>query len=237
MTVQDPKPKARAADRLFAHFEAAIREGRLAPGVTLPPEREIVEEHGVSRTVVREALRALANRGLIRAQPGFRPVVVEPGYDTAVDVVGSVVARLLGQGDGIRNLFDVRIMMEASLVRSAALEAGAADIRKLEAALAANGAAIGNSILFHETDVAFHGVLYEIPGNPLLPAIHKAYTDWLSVHWRQMPRRPKRNRSNHGHHERIFQAILRRDADRAEAALREHLEFAWKQVGPTLEGK
>lgn len=235
MTTSDHKPEARAADQLFAHFEALIRDGQLAPGQTLPPEREIVEEHGVSRTVVREAVLALANKGLIKARPRYRPVVVAPGYDTALDVVGSVVGQLLEQHGGVRNLFDVRIIMEASLARGAAIAADADDVKKLETALAANKAAIEDSIEFYETDVAFHGVLYEIPDNPLLPAIHKAYTDWLSVHWRQMPRQPDRNKTNFAYHERIFEAILRRDADRAETALREHLDFAWKQVSQTLE--
>lgn len=235
MTTQDRNPKTRAADQLFAHFEAMIRDGSLAPGATLPPEREIVEEHGVSRTVVREAVLALANKGLIKAQPRHRPIVVEPGYDTALDVVGSVVGQLLGQEGSVRHLFDVRIMMEVSLARGAALTADADDIRKLEAALAANEATIEDSVRFYETDVGFHGVLYDIPCNPILPAIHKAYTDWLSVQWLQMPRKPERNKSNFAFHERIFQAILRRDPDEAETALREHLDSAWRQVSPTLK--
>lgn len=235
MTTSEPKRKTRAADLLFAHFEAMIRDGRLAPGETLPPEREIVDEHGVSRTVVREAVLALANKGLIKAEPRYRPVVLKPGYDTAIDVVGSVVGQLLRQADGVRNLFDLRIMMEVSLARDAALSASADDIRKLEDALLKNEAAIPDSTLFYETDIAFHGVLYDMPGNPLLRAVHTAYTDWLSVHWQKMPRDQERNKTNHAFHEKIFQAILRRDADQAEAAVRKHLDFAWSQVGKMLE--
>lgn len=227
--------KPRAAARLIAHFERQILDGTLPEGATLPPEREIVAEHGVSRTVVREAVLALSNKGLVRARPRFRPVVVRPGYDTALEVVGSVVAQLLGQPGGVRNLFDTRILMEASLVRHAALSATAQDIQTLKSALADNEAAIDDSTAFYRTDTAFHGVLYDIPANPVLPAIHAAYTDWLSVHWLKMPRLPDRNRTNFRSHAAIFDAILHRDPDLAEAALRAHLADAWEQVSDTFD--
>jgi DNA-binding FadR family transcriptional regulator len=125
-------------------------------------------------------------------------------------------------------------MMEASLVRQAAIQANADDIKRLEAALADNFATISETTRFYETDVAFHGVLYEIPRNPVLPSIHKAYTEWLSTHWQQMPRMDTRNQQNYESHRAIFEAILRRNADKAEAALRDHLASAWKQVSETF---
>lgn len=236
MSSADAEQKSRAADRLIAQFEAMILAGELVEGSPLPPEREIVQAYGVSRTVVREAVLALSNRGLVKARPGFRPIVVKPGYDAAVDVVSSVVVQLLSQPGGVRNLFDLRIMMEVALVRGAALDASRDDIEKMETALAANGAAIDDSEAFYRTDTAFHGVLYAIPGNPVLPSIHRAYTDWLAPQWRQMPRMPGRNRGNYEAHKAIFDAILRRDPDEAEAALRRHLDAAWTQVCSTFEG-
>ncbi|MEM8591655.1 MAG: FCD domain-containing protein [Pseudomonadota bacterium] len=232
---QATQGKSRAADQLIELFERKILDGELEAGKPLPAEREIVQGHGVSRTVVREAVRGLASRGLITARPGFRPVVARPGYDTATGVVSSIVLQLLEQPGGVKNLFDLRTIMEASLVRGAAQSATSSDIARLEEALSANFDAIQDSGLFYKTDVAFHGVLYDIPDNPLLPAIHRAYTDWLSTHWQQMPRMPDRNQRNYAFHEDIFEAILRRDPDRAEAAMRDHLEFAWKQVSETLE--
>ena len=111
VTVDRITTRKRAADGLIAHFENQILSGDLCEGATLPPEREIVQEHGVSRTVVREAVLALANKGLISARPGFRPVVIRPGYDSAIDVVQSLVSNLLVQKGGVRNLFDFRIMV------------------------------------------------------------------------------------------------------------------------------
>ena len=236
MSSQVSHPKGRAADHLVGAIEQRILKGEIKTGQPLPPEREIVQDYGVSRTVVREAVRILASKGLITAHPGFRPVVATPGYDAAVGVLGSLVTQLLGQPGGVRNLFELRIRMEASLARDAAQSATSEDIERLEAALEANHAAIGDSAQFYETDTAFHGVLYDIPGNPVLPTVHRAYTDWLSPNWLKMPRKPDRNQNNYEAHKAVFEAILRRDKDKAEDAIRAHLASAWKQVSSTIEG-
>lgn len=231
----DPKlQNGRAADDLFRVFEEMINAGKLAEGQPLPPAREIVETYGVSRTVVREAVLALANKGLVEARPRFRPVVRKPTFETAFETVGNVVGRLLSQQDGVKNLFDTRIMIEASLVRQAALQAGKQELAALKNALDENAASIDDSDAFYRTDMAFHRALYEVPQNPVLPAIHMAYTTWLAPHWSKMPRAPQRNQQNHRAHTAIFDAILMRDPDLAEGALRSHLMDAWKQVRATF---
>ena len=227
----------RAADDLVRHFTHQIKAGALQEGQVLPPEREIVKSFGVSRTVVREAVLSLANKGLVEARPRFRPVVRKPNYDNAFEAVDSVVSRLLVQPDGIKNLYDTRVMTEASLVRQAAGEANKEDLRALRSALAENGAAIEDSERFYQTDIRFHTVLYEIPNNPILPAIFKAYAAWLSPQWTQMPHAPERNQTNFEAHSAIYEAILMRDQDLAEAALRRHLAEAWTQVEETFHDK
>lgn len=235
MDTQNDVSRKRAADHLISVFEDQIRSGTLAEGDMLPPEREIVQTYGVSRTVVREAVLALSNKGLVQARPRYRPVVVKPGVDTALTVVESVVGQLLGQPGGVRNLFDLRIMMEVALVREAALKATKDDIQEMKDALTANEAAIEDSQAFFHTDTAFHGVLFKIPRNPVLPPIHRAYSTWLFPHWSEMPRMPKRNQRNFEAHKRVYDAILHRDPDLAETALRQHLAAAWEQVSATFK--
>jgi len=159
LTDESSTSRERAADKLVAFFEGQILSGDMAEGATLPSEREIVQDHGVSRTVVREAVLALSNKGLVRARPGYRPVVAKPGYDNAIEVVSSLASKLLSQQGGVRNLFDLRIMMEVSLAREAALKATSADLQKMKTALEANEVAIDDSNLFYETDVATHPYL------------------------------------------------------------------------------
>jgi DNA-binding FadR family transcriptional regulator len=145
------------------------------------------------------------------------------------------VGHLLREAGGVRNLYDTRILVEGALVRFAALNARKDDIAALTRALQANEAAIPEAGRFYATDVAFHAVLYDIPRNPILPAVHKAFTAWLSSHWERMPRSPERNRVNWLRHGDILQAIRERDPDAAEAALASHLNAAWEYVRGTFE--
>jgi GntR family transcriptional regulator, sialic acid-inducible nan operon repressor len=225
---------SRAADAVVTRLEARIVAGDLADGAYLPAERELMAEHRISRTVVREAIARLASRGLIEARHRFRPVVRRPGYDAALSAVGGVVGHLLSRSGGVKNLYDVRVFLETSLVRNAALHARKDDIAALRRALEVNQDAIPDSALFYATDVAFHAVLYDIPKNPVFPSVHKAFTSWLAPHWERMPRSPERNRVNYLSHREIFEAIVERDPETAERALENHLAAAWEYVRGTF---
>jgi DNA-binding FadR family transcriptional regulator len=225
---------SRAADAVMARLEARIVSGELADGGYLPAERELMIEHGISRTVVREAIARLSSRGLIETRHRYRPVVRRPGYDAALSAVGGVVGHLLLASGGVKNLYDTRVFLEAALVRNAALHARKDDIWALRGALDANEKAIQDSALFYATDVAFHAVLYDIPRNPVFPAVHKAFTSWLAPHWERMLRSPERNRVNHISHRDICEAIVERDPDAAERALQHHLAAAWEYVRGTF---
>lgn len=224
----------RAADQIVQSLEDRIRSGRLADGYPLPSERELMEEFDISRTVVREAVQTLSSRGLVEARPRFRPVVRKPGFDTAIETISGVVGHLLDQPGGVRNLFETRIMVEAALVRQAAKDATRDDIAALKYALDENRMAINDSELFYLTDTQFHAVFFNISGNPVLPAVQRAYTTWLAPQWMRMPRLPERNQRNYEAHQAIFEGILMRDPDTAEAALRDHLAEAWAQVRATF---
>jgi len=227
--------RGRAADELFDHFEHLIRSGALKEGQTLPTEREIVETHGVSRTVVREALRQLASRGLILARPRFRPVVRLATFDVALETTEALISQLLATPEDVRHLYETRILLEASLARYAASHATDDQITGLKAALDENGAAVAENELFFQTDIGFHEVLYRIQNNPILMALHRGYATWLAPQWAAMARDESRNTRNFIAHRAVYDAVERRDPDAAEAALRNHLEEAWLQVCETFE--
>lgn len=228
------RESGRAADQVFRTLETRIRDGLLMDGAPLPPERDMMAEFGTSRTVVREAVRLLSSKGLVEAKPRHRPVVRKVGFEAAFDAAETVVSHLLTQTGGVKNLFDTRTLIESMLAREAALNATKDDLLDLKAALAANAEAVDDNESFYRTDIAFHGVLFGISRNPVLPAVHRAYTGWLAPQWSQMPRQPERNRKNLASHMAIFEAIMMRDPDAAEAALRSHLADAWAQVKQTF---
>ncbi len=230
-----PMAQSRAADVVVARLEAKIGSGELRDGSFLPAERELMNEFGISRTVAREAVARLAGRGLVEARPRFRPVVRRPGYDAALSALGGIVGQLMSQTGSVKHLYDTRVFLEAALVRHAALHARKDDMAVLRAALEANEAAVPDSARFYATDMAFHATLYDLPRNPVMPAIHRAFTSWLRPHWERMPRSPERNRVNYLSHREIYQCVVDRDPDGAERALNGHLAAAWEYVRGTFE--
>ncbi|WP_376092915.1 FCD domain-containing protein [Roseomonas sp. CCTCC AB2023176] len=228
------RPTGRRADGVADDLARRIGAGELAEGARLPPERDLMRRFGVGRAAVREALHALAARGLIVARPGHRPVVQRPGYEAALTTLGSLVSHLMEDGRGVLDLFETRVLLEAALVRHAALHARRDDVEALEAALAGNHAAIGDPERFYATDAIFHAELYRIPGNPIYPAVHRAYVEWLQLHWQRLPRGADIDRLNHAGHAAILHAILRRDPDAAELALRRHLATALEFLRATF---
>ncbi|WDR05210.1 GntR family transcriptional regulator [Devosia rhodophyticola] len=138
-------PRGRAADAVTAALEAQISSGTLPPNTPLPAERDLMEQFGTSRTVIREAISTLASRGLVESKPRFRPVVRKPDYESALNAVSGVVRHLLADKGGVRNLYSSRLFIERALVREAALSAQKQDIADLKLALAANQAAIPDS--------------------------------------------------------------------------------------------
>ncbi|NNE23739.1 MAG: FCD domain-containing protein [Rhizobiales bacterium] len=233
--IGEAAPDCRAADAIVAQIEQRIAAGVLVDASPLPSERELMLEFGASRTVVREAITALSNRGLIECKPRFRPVVRRVGYETLMIATGPVIRQLLNDPRGVKSLYDMRVFTERGLVRDAALRATKSDIQNLKAALAANQASISDSDEFYRTDTAFHGTLYQISDNPVFPAIHQGFFSWLAPHWDRMQRLPERNEQNYLAHKTIYEAILERDPDAAEDALIEHLAAAWEFVRDTFD--
>jgi GntR family transcriptional regulator, sialic acid-inducible nan operon repressor len=224
----------RRSDVVAQELMRMIQTGGLEEGDRLPAERDLMQRYGVSRTAVREAIISLANRGLVVTRLGHRPVVRKLDYEIAIDKIGNLVGHLVVDRKGVWNLFDSRIFLEAALARWAAAHARRDDIDELRDALEANRQAIGDSPRFDETDAAFHAILYRIPGNPIYPAVHKAYVEWLIQHWRSMKRGADIDQMNHAGHRAIFDAIIARDPDNAEEALRRHLVAAWEFVRSTF---
>lgn len=230
------KSATRATDVVSA-LEKRIYNGQLKSGSMLPAERELSEEFLISRTVAREAVKILGGKGLIDARPRHRPVVRHPNYEMALGVLGQLVSHLTGRREGVEYLFQTRIFVEAALARQMATSANKEHIAALREALERNAQQIQDSEAFYTTDMAFHSALYEVPQNPIFPALHRAFCDWLKSHWRRMPRLPERNRRNYEAHKNIFEAILNRDPDAAENHLRRHLEDSWTQVCQTFTAR
>src|SRR2546423_1069517 len=92
-----PRPNSgqdRASDNVGRQIADLIASGAVAPGNRLPSERDLMRRFKVSRSVVREAIAALSNKGLLLTRPGYRPVVARPSVDSAIAALGQFVGQM-----------------------------------------------------------------------------------------------------------------------------------------------
>lgn len=235
-----PVRKRKLSDDVIERLEAAIRDGSYPEGSTLPSERELMALFEVGRPSVREALFALQKRGLVQLGAGEKPKVTRPSPRHLLDELGSSARLLLEEPSGLDHFEQARLALEIYLVTYACTHADADDLARLEAAVAANGAAIGQGESFIATDVAFHRVLTEMTGNPIFLAMHDAIVEWI-IHVRPVRLNTEdNNRASHAQHRAILDTIRRRDTLAAIAAMRNHLgdshaRYSHRPIAP-LEG-
>jgi len=125
------EPARHAADPIFEQLAAAILDGSLPPGSSLPPERELSERFGVSRLIVRQAVHRLADMGLVRARQGAPTQVVHPNDARDLRVIELIYR--LGQGSprDVRELIERQFLHGYSLLALAARRASKERLRAI----------------------------------------------------------------------------------------------------------
>lgn len=220
--------RSKLSDQVAARLEREIVRGERAVGDRLPSERELMRQFGVGRPAVREALFALQKKGLVQVSSGTRALITEPTPDILVAELSGAAGRMLESAGGERHFLEARRFFEVGLARFAARNATERDLARLEAALEANRAAIGDREAFEETDIEFHFVLAEIPRNPIFPALHQAMVEWLINQRHTTLRVPGQVETAYKAHERIYKSVAAGDPDRAERAMEAHLKQLYR---------
>lgn len=219
-------------EEVVVRISDAINSDQWEPGDRLPSERELMEQFGVGRPAVREALFALQRMGLVEVRSGTRARVTKPTPQRLINELSGAAIQFLVDEMGVRHFQDARLFFEVGLARYAATHATPEDVGKLEQALLANKRTIGDLKEFARTDVDFHFVLPLISRNPIFIAIHEALVEWLTEQRTTALQSPDEDRIAYAAHEAIFKAIAKHDPDRAERAMKAHLaqvsEVYWR---------
>jgi DNA-binding FadR family transcriptional regulator len=146
-----------------------IVRGDYSPGDALPSEADLAAELEVSRTVVREALKVLGAKGLIRSRPRVGPVVQPRRSWERLD--SDILAWSL-HGEQLKvfldQLTEVRRIVEPDAARLAATRATFEELEHISTTFSAMEAAVANPDAFLEHDLAFHGAIIEAAHNDLL---------------------------------------------------------------------
>lgn len=211
-------------EHVAEHLEAQILAGKLRPGDQLPPERDLQASFGVGRPAIREALIALQKAGLVEMSNGARARVLMPTASHIFTGMAPAVRQMLSTDDGHRHFQGARMFFETGLAREAAKSATEGDLQALQAALDANRGSIGDSVQFTRTDIAFHFEMAKIARNPVFIALHDQISDWLKEQRVVTLAATGQERIAYEAHAAIYGGIAARDPDRAEDAMRKHLQ-------------
>ncbi|MFG3157727.1 FadR/GntR family transcriptional regulator [Streptomyces sp. NPDC048219] len=198
-----------------------ITGGHWPVGTRLPGETTLARELGVGRSTVREALRALAGAGLVRARQGAGVFV------TATDPLEDWPTRL--RRAAVTDVYEVRMAVEVHAAHLAATRRTDDDIAALRAALAERRAASArDDAAFVDADIALHRAVVAAARNPLLtglfadfaPTLRDTLVDLLDL----VPLRERDPNTGDDTHAALVDAVAAGDAPRAEAVLRRELE-------------
>ena len=214
--VYRPLRRGNALEDTVARLVQTIRLGVVAPGESLPPERELAASFGVSRDTVREAIRELADTGYLLPRRG------RYGGTFVADPLPQPAIRRTVTPEEVDDVLGLRRVLETGAVRAAAS-------RSLDAATRADLWARHEAALpagpgeYRRLDTLLHLAIAEAAGIPSLVALvaenRADVNEWLDT----FPLMPRNIQHSGEQHERIIAAILAGRADAAEEAMRDHL--------------
>ncbi|RZL64017.1 MAG: FadR family transcriptional regulator [Variovorax sp.] len=213
----------RLSDRLASRLGAQIESGALRPGERLPTEQQLAATHGVSRTVVREAVHQLKSRALVVSRQGSGVFAAEalPHLPLAFDPA------VLGSVEAVVHVVEVRRVLEGEIAALAAERATRSQIAGLRRALKAIDAAVAAGQDGVAEDLAFHRVIGEAAGNPqfrlLLGFLEQYLREGMRITRGNEARRVDFMRAVQHEHRAVVEAIAARDPARARRCATAHI--------------
>ncbi|GAA2478669.1 FadR/GntR family transcriptional regulator [Streptomyces thermolineatus] len=215
MTLTSPR-RSPLADQVIAQLRTQIASGEWPVGSRIPTESELVEQLGVARNTVREAVRALAHNGLLDIRQGSGTYVL------ATSELAGVMHRRFADADP-RHVQELRSALEAAAARTAALRRTERDVNHLRTLLERREHAwgSGDAEAFVEADATLHMAVVAAAHNDVMTALYADLGEVLRAFLRLdvgQELRPE----EHVDHARLVEAIVAGDADLAAAEAGSH---------------
>ena len=226
------------AEEVFDQIKSAIETGKLKPGEKLPAERELMNQLGVSRVPIREALKLLANMGLIETRQGGGSYVRGFLSDRLLDPLGAIIA---DSADKLFELVEVRKEIETWSACYAAKEASPEEIEAIGRVLGEMKAHLdaGTRVPVN-LDIEFHLAIAQASANTirahLFHTILAIFSDYFRLTIETICPHEEDQRRLYDQHVKIFDAIRRRDAEQARDAITDHLTFVAEELKKQMPG-
>jgi DNA-binding FadR family transcriptional regulator len=225
--------ETRLHERAAVVLAADVVSGRLQPGDAFPSAEELIQRFGFSRTVAREVLQNLSMVGLVRVQHGKRTEVrPQEDWNFLTPVMQEALRRENQLEPVWRDLYDFRLVVEPQAAAWMATRGSDRDLSRL-AALAAEirilAEDVDNVHRVLAADQAFHQLIAQASTNRILAGINRSFWDAVSVLWLDSESRLNGQElaAVAQQHQRIADAITRRDPDAAAAEMKGHLKAAY----------
>lgn len=213
-------------DVVVQGIKKIIVDGRLKAGDKLPIEKDLAEEFGVSRGSLREGVRALSIMGVLETRQGAGTFVTALDSSLLLAPMGFVVD--LQDRAGAAYLHTVRRVLETEAAALAAVQIDENALRRADAILRRSEEQLSQDEPDHEAvleaDIAFHHLIAEASGNPVLVALIDALgTRTIRLRlWRSINQEGA-DEATHGEHRAVLEALAAHDPDRARVRMAAHL--------------
>jgi GntR family transcriptional repressor for pyruvate dehydrogenase complex len=225
-----PVTTTRSYEQVVRQIADEIRSGRLGRGERLPTERELGANFGVSRGVVREAVKVLDAMGLVEPRQGSGLYV---RANPLPMVTRAFTLSVAPEEESVAHLFELRRLLEVDAARLAAARRSDAQAADLVAAAEAT-AQRGDGTGFDEADQTFHRRLYEAAANPYLTVAAAAVRGMQADVAALFSTLAGSTTVAAGHHRAIAAAVNAGDAAAAAAAMAEHIAYTADAVAAAL---
>ena len=204
-----------------------IRSGEFGPGDRLPTEKMLMEEYGVGRNSVREAIQALVTMGLVEVRPGRGATVIGIDSENALDA--ETFAALLKE-EAVDDLYAFRRLLEIETASCAAQKATEKEIAEIERCLQAFEFAYTRHAPMSQADDEFHAAIARASENAVFATMLDAVSGLIANARRLTERVPWAAARAVDEHEQILAAIKARDPAAAADAMRRHLDSAIESI-------
>ena len=225
-----PRRPARLATAVLLTMVDKIVGGELLPESSLPTESALCEVFGVSRTVIREALKLLEAKGLVRVKQG-QGTTVGPTeqWDLLDPLILDAAMRYADSFEILDDVIDVRVALECQMASRAAMRMTDAQLRELHDALTDLGKLLDQPEHYQQAEGDYHDLILRGSGNRLgrsiIHSIHPRAR--INVRYRGIGVSADHMMMSHRGHAAIYERLAARDPDGAAEVMREHILRSW----------
>lgn len=230
-----PVRSSKVFEQIAAQIEQLILSGKLRSGDRLPTERELAEQFQASRTAVREAMKTLAQRGLVDMRPGRGTIVIDGTSQAMRHSLGLMMR--VGHAGRSAHLVEVREILEPEIAALAAERATQEHIAVLKRAVEIMDASLDNADTYIAADNDFHLALAKATQNDLIVAFVDSIVDLLSEQRKHIFSVSGGSSRGQIHHKVLLAAVQRHDPEAARLAMRAHLQQVRADVQTALAQK